>query len=214
MSTRCTVSVRKRPLLRIMKKTQWIAGVDEAGRGPLAGPVAVAVALVPHDFDWTLIAGVGDSKKVTPRNREVIFRRAKELRKVGSLDFHVALVSQNVIDRITITQAVRRGIDICFKKLNPHPAHTEVKLDGLLKAPAQFLIQETIVKGDAKECVIGLASILAKVTRDAYMVRCARTFPEYYFEVHKGYGTKEHCELIQTYGLSRMHRRTFCKRFL
>ena len=197
-----------------MKKKQWIAGVDEAGRGPLAGPVAVGVALVPPDFDWTLIPGVGDSKKVSPKNRGTIFRRAKELRKAGLLDFHVALVSPSVIDRINIARAVHRGIDICFKRLDPHPLHTTVKLDGLLKAPPAFLMQETIVRGDAKERIIGLASILAKVTRDAFMVRLAREFPEYGFEMHKGYGTKAHCARIRVQGLSSMHRRTFCRRFM
>jgi len=194
-----------------MKKKQWIAGVDEAGRGPLAGPVAIGVALVPLDFDWSLIPGVGDSKKVNPKNREAVFRRAQKLKKAGLLDFHVALVSERIIDRINIAQSVRKGIETCFKKLNPHPTRTHVKLDGLLTAPPAFRMQETIVKGDAKERVIGLASILAKVTRDTYMVRIARKFPEYGFEVHKGYGTRVHRACIRDKGLSSIHRVTFCR---
>ncbi len=197
-----------------MSKLKYIVGVDEAGRGPLAGPVAVGVALVPFDFDWGLIPGVGDSKKVSEKNREAIFLRAKELQKQGFLKYYVALISESVIDDKGITKAVAQGIAQCFSKLKCNPEETEVRLDGLLKAPEEFLIQETIIKGDQKEKVIGLASILAKVTRDAFMVRIAREYPQYGFDVHKGYGTLKHRNAILEHGLTEIHRKSFCKKFL
>ncbi len=196
-----------------MKNIQHIVGVDEAGRGPLAGPVAVGVALVPVDFDWVLIPGVGDSKKVSAENREAIFRRAKHLRTEGTLTFATALIPASIIDKIGITHAVQKGIVKCLEKLSPNPKTTMILLDGLLHAPEKYVHQETIIKGDAKEKVIGLASICAKVTRDAHMVRVARDYPEYLFDIHKGYGTKKHIEAILTHGLSPIHRRSFTKRF-
>jgi ribonuclease HII len=195
------------------QRPRFIVGVDEAGRGPLAGPVAVGVAVVPYDFDWRFIPGVGDSKQVKEQEREKVVKIARALRRTGVIDFHVALVPASTIDRIGITDAVRKGIDACFKKLKPNPKKTEVKLDGLLKAPKEFTNQETIIKGDAKEKVIGLASILAKVARDHHMVRVASDYPKYGFEIHKGYGTKKHQDAIARHGLSKIHRRSFCKKF-
>jgi ribonuclease HII len=192
-------------------KAEWLAGVDEAGRGPLAGPVSVGVAVVPLDFDWNLLPGVGDSKKVSPRNREIIFKEVQKLKRKGLLNFAVVLVSNTTIDRSNVSKAVRQGIDQCFKKLAPDPKSTSVRLDGLLKAPEAFFMQETIIKGDAKEKVIGLASILAKVTRDRFMVRKASEFPQYGFEIHKGYGTQMHRDAIRRYGVSTLHRASFCK---
>ncbi len=192
-----------------MTKIKSLVGVDEAGRGPLAGPVAVGVAVVPYDFDWNLIPGVGDSKKVTPKNREAIFRRTQSLKKEGVLEYAVILVSAKIIDTKGISYAVRLGIEKAFKKINAHPDTTDVKLDGLLKAPSEFIHQETIIKGDAKEKVIGLASIMAKVTRDKYMTTVALKYPEYGFEIHKGYGTKKHRACIQTLGVTPLHRVTF-----
>ncbi len=194
------------------QRVQFIVGVDEAGRGPLAGPVSVGVVVVPRDFDWATLPGVNDSKQVLPKQRERIFKAAQALRQEGKLDYAVALVSASRIDRIGITAAVRMCIQRCFDKLSPDPDRCEVKLDGLLKAPAEFHFQETIIKGDTKEKVIGLASILAKVTRDRVMVRYAEKFPQYFFAAHKGYGTELHCEAIQKHGLSPLHRLSFCKR--
>lgn len=196
------------------KRIGWIIGVDEAGRGPLAGPVAVGVAMVPAHFDWELIPGVGDSKKVSAKNREAIFRRAQKLKSSKVLDFHVALVSATIIDRIGIREAVQQGILRCLKVLSPDPEVVYVKLDGLLKAPAEFTYQETIIKGDAKEKTIGLASILAKVTRDTHMCKMAKKYPLYAFEVHKGYGTALHRAKIRQNGLSEAHRRSFTKNVL
>ncbi len=195
-------------------KIKNIVGVDEAGRGPLAGPVAVGVVIVPVNFDWNLIPGVGDSKKVSVKNREAIFHRAHELKKQGILNFAVSLIDAYTIDTIGITRSVALGIQNGFTELACDPETTDVKLDGLLKAPAEFMMQETIIKGDAKEKVIGLASILAKVTRDMHMVHVASDYPEYKFEIHKGYGTKVHREAIEKFGLSDIHRKTFCTRIV
>jgi ribonuclease HII len=108
---------------------------------------------------------------------------------------------------------VRHGISACFKKLDLDPQITDVRLDGLLKAPPEYVHQQTITKGDQKEKVIGLASIMAKVTRDAHMVKLAKRYPEYHFEIHKGYGTKMHRNIIELQGLSLVHRKTFTKNF-
>lgn len=197
-----------------MKKHKYIVGVDEAGRGPLAGPVAVGIACVPYDFNWRVLPHVGDSKKVSPRNREVVFKQALTLKKQGKLDFAVILINASVIDKKGITYAVKNGISRAFMKLKLNPKKVEVRLDGLLKAPEEYVNQQTIIKGDLKEKVIGLASIMAKVTRDRMMVRLARTYPEYSFEAHKGYGTKVHRSLIKTHGLSLIHRRSYTKRVL
>ncbi len=195
------------------KRITHIVGVDEAGRGPLAGPVAVGMVVVPVDFDWGLLLGGGDSKKVSAENRDAIFRRTRALARAGILAYTVSLVGASTIDRIGITKAVALGITRSFRKLAPDPRRTRVLLDGLLRAPEEFTEQETIIKGDAKEKVIGLASICAKVTRDAYMVRVARNYPAYGFDIHKGYGTKMHSDAIRAHGLTKIHRRSFTKRF-
>ena len=197
-----------------MKK--WLIGIDEAGRGPLAGPVAVGVVSVPFDFDWELIPGVGDSKQVAPNRREEVFRRAYIMRKQGMLNWRVSMVSSTVIDRKGISYAVRLCISRGLAALNENPKQCEVRLDGLLKAPEKFLHQETIIKGDASEPVIGLASILAKVTRDNYMrkISASPKFSAYEFELHKGYGTKKHRKIIAKIGLSSIHRRSFCSNLL
>lgn len=190
----------------------YLVGVDEAGRGPLAGPVAVGVVKVPHDFDWALIPGVGDSKRVAPKNREAIFRRAKELKAAGVLDFSVVLESAKVIDQRGIVPVITRAQAKAIKTLALDPVECLVLLDGSLTAPPEYT-QRTIIRGDASEPVIGLASILAKVTRDKYMERLAikPAFLPYEFTTHKGYGTKSHRRSIVEYGLSTEHRVSYCQ---
>ncbi len=198
---------------------KYIIGIDEAGRGPLAGPVAVGVVCVAHDFNWSLIEGVNDSKKLSEKKREAIYLRAKELQKEGELDFAVCLVSANTIDRIGIVPSIQKAMNQALAKIHRQGlctvqlADVLVKLDGGLRAPAEYVHQETIIKGDGKEKVIGLASIMAKVTRDRAMVVLSTKseFSKYGFEVHKGYGTKEHREAILKNGLSKEHRASFCQ---
>lgn len=202
-------------------------GIDEAGRGPLAGPVAVGVALVREDFDWDLIPGVNDSKQLKEKDREAIFLLAKQLKKEGRLDYAVSMVSAKVIDKKGIVYTVDLAMGRAIKRIEDNlrsrgPTSTSryekivVKLDGGLKAPEKFIYQETIIKGDSKEKVIGLASIMAKVTRDRYMTRRAKlaAYQPYNFAQHKGYGTKKHREAILKYGLSDLHRASYCKNLI
>ena len=204
--------------MKILKKNSirftHLVGVDEAGRGPLAGPVAVGVVVVPYCFDWELIPGVGDSKKVSPKNREAIFRRTKTLASQHILEYRVILVPSHRIDTKGISYTITYGIAQAFKKLTLDTETMQVLLDGLLKAPSSFTHQETIIKGDAQEKVIGLASIMAKVTRDTYMKKIAQKYPDYGFEKHKGYGTKTHCVAIKKFGPCVEHRRTFIQRIV
>ena len=202
-----------------MKRTKIkaIIGIDEAGRGPLAGPVAVGIALVPAGFDWKILPGVGDSKKVTSKNRLAIFEVAQKLQRQGRLHFKVVLVSSKIIDQIGIVPAIKRALERGLKEVIKQSQlgvdEVSIKLDGGLKAPSEYLQQETIIKGDTTELTIGLASIMAKVTRDKYMEKLALKpgFTAYGFSVHKGYGTKRHREAIAKIGLSKEHRQSFCR---
>jgi ribonuclease HII len=115
---------------------------------------------------------------------------------------------------MVLVMRLRKGIADGIKKLALNPKSSRVLLDGSLKAPEIFVDQETIIKGDGKEKIIGLASIMAKVTRDRYMVRVAKKYPRYQFEIHKGYGTRKHCDALERHGVSSLHRTSFCKRFL
>jgi len=188
-------------------------GIDEVGRGPLAGPVAVGVVKVPHDFDWNLIPGVTDSKKLTPERRAVIFARAKELRHLRLIDFAVSQVGAPAIDERGISHAIRLAMARGIARLELRPHNTSFRLDGSLYAPPVFT-QATIIKGDSLYPEIGLASIVAKETRDAYMRRIARRYNRYGFGEHMGYGTVAHRAAIRTYGLSPIHRVSYCKNSL
>jgi ribonuclease HII len=201
------------------KNISYVVGIDEAGRGPLAGPVAVGMVLVPYDFDWNLLPGVGDSKKVSEKNRERIYKEAMLLAKGGKLWCTVELGSAKAIDKLGIAVVIRDCIDKGLKEISTRRDleldwdTVEVKLDGSLRAPDYCAHQETIIKGDAKEQVIGLASILAKVTRDAYMCRLALkpVYVPYHFTQHKGYGTAAHRRTIAAQGLSPEHRVSYCR---
>lgn len=187
-----------------------LVGVDEAGRGPLAGPVAVGAVKIPIDFDWDLIPGVGDSKQIAAKKRKALFCRTANLRHQRQLDFAVAMVGSSVIDERGIVYAISIATVRCLKRLELEPASCHIRLDGSLQAPPSYS-QETIIRGDASEPVIGLASILAKVTRDRYMERMARYYPQYGFEQHMGYGTKAHRQAIVKYGKCPIHRVSYCK---
>jgi ribonuclease HII len=191
---------------------QFLIGVDEAGRGALAGPVAVGVAMVPIDFDFGMVPRVKDSKMLTPLARERIYALARNLQKEKLLDFKVAMVGAGMIDRIGITRAVALATARALSRLSCDPAHAEVRLDGLLSAPVHFIHQQTIIRGDQTEPVISLASIMAKVTRDRYMVCLAKRYPAYDLARHKGYGTLVHRTCIAKNGLSDLHRKYFCKK--
>lgn len=188
---------------------QWIVGVDEAGRGPLAGPVAVGVVAVPRHLDIKkAFPGVNDSKKLSEAVREELYAEALARAKAGEIRLCARLAGALYIDAHGIARAVRRGVWSGVRHV-AEPETCFVKLDGLLKAPPEYR-QETIIKGDALEPVISLASVVAKVRRDRLMKRLAAEFPQYGFEVHKGYGTRKHREAIGEFGLCALHRRSFC----
>lgn len=196
---------------------KYVVGIDEAGRGPLAGPVSVGVV-----FDFKLhtknqefldihFPKLKDSKKLSEKKREEFFKVLQRLKQEKEIDFAVALVPSSIIDTKGIVYAIQKGILGCLEKLKPSPKETEVLLDGGLKAPKEFEVQKTIIKGDEKEPVIALASIVAKVSRDHKMIEFAKEYPEYKFEVHKGYGTSLHREIISKKGTCPIHRVSFCK---
>ncbi len=184
---------------------QVICGIDEAGRGPLAGPVCAACVVLPKG---EVIEGVNDSKKLSEKKREALYDVIKE----QALDYSIAFASEKEIDEINILQATFLAMRRAFEGL------TKVKpdialIDGNAK-PGLSVTQRTVVKGDAKSANISAASILAKVTRDRYMLEMAQKYPQYQFEKHKGYGTKLHYEMIEKYGICEIHRKSFLKKIL
>ena len=186
----------------------FILGVDEAGRGPLAGPVAVGTVAVVEGFDFSVFTNLNDSKKLSEKRREAIFLVLQEEIKKGNVRAVVELVSAELIDRGGIAPAVRNAVQKGVRKLLPNPEEGKVYLDGSLKAPPEYA-QETVIGGDTLIPAIMLASVAAKVTRDRLMKKLALEYPQYEFEVHKGYGTKRHYELIKEHGPCDIHRKTF-----
>ena len=184
-----------------------VAGVDEAGRGPLAGPVVAAAAILPSRWAESglpaELTGLNDSKQLTESQREKYF---EFLTRCAEIEFGIALVDAGVIDEINILQATHRAMNDALAKLNPLPPHALV--DGrpvkTLRVP-----QTAIVKGDARSFSIATASVLAKVTRDRMMLAYAAQFPEYGFAEHKGYGTAKHLAAIGKFGACPIHRMTF-----
>ncbi len=194
-----------------MKK--WIVGVDEVGRGPIAGPVTVCVCAISKEcykkYDWH---GLTDSKKMTQKKREVWYQKAKILKKERRIFFAVISRSAKDVDRKGIQKTIRECIDEGFHLLNFSPKEVMVYLDGGLIAPQEYK-QKTIIKGDIKEKSISLASVIAKVSRDTYMTMQAKKYPSYGFEQHKGYGTSAHYEAIKKYGTVTIHRNTYLKKY-
>ncbi|MEK7602447.1 MAG: ribonuclease HII [Patescibacteria group bacterium] len=188
---------------------RFVVGVDEAGRGPLAGPVAVGIVCAPEGYDFLAVfPGLNDSKKLSEKKREALFALLQEELKKEALSVRVQLVSARLIDEGGIAPAVRNAVSLGVRKLLENPENGKVFLDGSLKAPPEYE-QETVIGGDALVPAIMLASIAAKVTRDRYMKKVASEFPQYGFEIHKGYGTKAHYEALREHGLCALHRTTF-----
>lgn len=189
---------------------QFIVGVDEAGRGPLAGPLAVGVVVAHKSFAIKeMFPGVADSKMLSEKKREELYALLVTYARQGLLRYTVIYVRAGTIDRIGLTRATRQAVHSGVRKLAPEVAGYKILLDGLLHAPQEYA-QETIIRGDATEPIISLASIAAKVQRDRLMKRLAKKYPKYGFEIHKGYGTKLHRKHIRTFGLSEAHRKSFC----
>lgn len=194
--------------------TRFLVGVDEAGRGPLAGPVAIGVVAVPANFSVRrAFPGLKDSKEISLNKREELYEMLRGRARAGELQFCVRYSHASTIDRLGLTRAVARATARGVRALAPEPTGVRVLLDGLLYAPQEYE-QKTIIGGDEKEPLIMLASIVAKVRRDRLMRRLALRYPGYAFEEHKGYGTKAHSRAIKKLGLSEIHRRSFCKSFL
>ena len=195
-----------------LKGTTSIAGIDEAGRGPLAGPVVVACVVMPRD---SMIEGVNDSKKVSEKKREKLYDLIIE----EALGYGVGIISQEEIDRINILNATKEGLTNAIKDLekdlkqkNREFEKPEIILvDALTKIDTDHIPYKSIIKGDAKSYSIAAASIIAKVTRDRIMRQWAEVYPMYGFEKHKGYGTAMHISAIKEYGLCPLHRRSFVK---
>lgn len=187
-----------------------IVGIDEAGRGPLAGPVSVACVAICSGAVSKAFPKTRDSKKLSPKRRDEWFEEIMRLKKEGALSYAVKLVGARTIDSKGISFAIRQGITTILNTINV-PKNTRILLDGGLKVPEKYRNQKTIIKGDEKELPIALASIVAKVTRDRFMVRAAKKYPVYGFEIHKGYGTKRHIQVVHKKGMTPLHRKTFCK---
>ncbi len=181
------------------KGYKFIAGVDEAGRGPLAGPVCAAAVILPEGVS---IDGINDSKKLSEKKREKLFDVIIET----ALAYSIQFVEPNVIDDINIRQATSLAMHTAVESLSQKADY--VIIDGNDKI-AYDIPYEYLIKGDAKSQSIAAASILAKVSRDRLMVELDKKYPEYGFAKHKGYGTKDHMESIQKYGVSEVHRKSF-----
>ncbi len=193
-----------------MSGCNFIIGVDEVGRGPLAGPVAVGAVLFTPDFDKTLLDGVRDSKLVSEKKRERWAVSAQEWELAGIIRTVVEFASAQEIDTFGISKIIANLVARAIQKLAPEAGGVHILLDGSLHAPNKYS-QETIIHGDALHPEISLTSIIAKVQRDRMMVNLAQQFPQYGFEKHKGYGTKAHLDAIKIHGLCELHRRSFCK---
>lgn len=192
-----------------------LVGVDEAGRGPLAGPIAVAVLCVRrgHREKKKLFKGIRDSKKFSERQREAWFARFKTLKRAGTINYAVAFSGAGAIDAHGIVGATKRALARALKKLVVEPDRAEILLDGSLFAPRKYMHQKTFIRGDDRIPIIAAASIIAKVLRDRKMKRLAKRYPEYGFDVHKGYGTREHYEALKKHGPCIIHRRSFLRTF-
>ena len=182
---------------------QVICGVDEAGRGPLAGPVCAAAVILPKHLEIPVLT---DSKKLTDKKRRELFPLIQE----QAVAYGIGLASQEEIDEINILQATFLAMERALSQLNVRP--DMVLIDGNRERDFGVPVQ-TVIKGDSLSANIAAASILAKVTRDNLMMELAQQYPQYGFEIHKGYGTKAHYEALRQYGASPIHRRSFLKKF-
>lgn len=180
---------------------QYIAGIDEAGRGPLAGPVVAAAVILDPKI---IIPGINDSKKLSEARREYLYDEiCSKAVSVG-----IGIVDERIIDEINIRQATLMAMEMAVNKLNIKPNCLLIDAEKLINMP---IPQISIIKGDSLSISIAAASIIAKVTRDRILKEYDKKYPEYGFGKHKGYGTKQHIEAIRTYGLLPIHRRSFTK---
>ena len=187
------------------KGVEYIAGIDEAGRGPLAGPVVVASVIMPKD---SMIEGVNDSKKVSEKKREKLY----DIILDEAISYGIGIIYQDEIDKINILQATKKGLTEAVEQMKIKP--NLIMVDALTGIDTLGIPYKSIIKGDAKCYSISAASIIAKVTRDRIMRQMDEIYPEYGFAGHKGYGTAKHIAAIKEYGLCKIHRRSFTKNFV
>lgn len=184
---------------------KYIAGIDEAGRGPLAGPVVVGIAIMKPD---SFIEGVNDSKKLSEKKREQLYEQIIS----EAIDWAVGIVDQKEIDEINILNATKKALHMAISNLKVNP--DRILVDALEHIDTYGIPYTSIIKGDAKIYSISVASIIAKVTRDRIMQKYDEIYPEYGFSGHKGYGTAKHIQAIKEYGPCSLHRKTFIKKFV
>lgn len=189
----------------MFKGCKYIAGIDEAGRGPLAGPVCVASVIMPLDED-SIIEGINDSKKLSEKKRDLLYDKIME----RAIAYHIELVDEETIDKINILNATKVGMMVCINELSIKP---DVVLIDAVKIDSD-VETVSIIKGDQLSYSIACASILAKVTRDRLMLEIDKEYPEYGFAKHKGYGTKAHIEALKKYGKCPRHRNSFIGHFV
>lgn len=187
------------------KGYKLVAGIDEAGRGPLCGPVVAAAVILKDD---EIIEGVNDSKKLSEKKREELY----DVIISKALAYGIGISDVDTIEEINILNATKEAMKKAVDSLKIKPDF--VIIDGNQKVPQIEEKQETIVKGDSKSLSIACASIIAKVTRDRMLIEYDKKYPNYGFAKHKGYGTKQHIEAIQKYGITKIHRPSFCKKFI
>jgi ribonuclease HII len=204
-------------ILVLGQEFQYFVGIDEVGRGPVAGPVFVCALMVKASKIDEIVENAGlplrDSKKLTEKMREKWFEKIKEFKTKGFLKYAVVSAAAGEIDKKGISVCIKACCEAATLKLKPEKDETKIFLDGGLKISGDF-VQETIIKGDENIPVISLASIVAKVLRDREMKKLSADYPGYFLEKNKGYGTKDHLEAVKKYGLTEFHRRSFLKRFL
>ncbi len=187
------------------KNITYICGIDEAGRGPLAGPVVVGAVILPED---SFIEGVNDSKKVSEKKREKLY----DIITSEAIAYSVGIVDQKTIDEINILNATKLGVKLALEGLKQKP--DVIMVDALNNMDTLGIPYISVVKGDAKNYCIAAASIIAKVTRDRIMRQWDEVYPIYGFSKHKGYGTAEHIRIIKENGPCVLHRKTFIKNFV
>ena len=186
----------------IEKAGGLLAGVDEAGRGPLAGPVCTAAVILPPHPE---LCGLNDSKKLSEKRREALYEQIIQ----QAIAYQIVMVGPETIDQINILQATMLGMKQALEALAPQPALALI--DGN-RCPDTLIPTRALVKGDATSACVAAASILAKVTRDRYMIKLGQEYPQYQFEKHKGYPTKLHYQLIEQYGIQPFYRKSFLKK--
>lgn len=216
----CADSIAAQPVLCYIDKVKekskkWIIGIDEVGRGPLAGPVYVcAVAIEQTDYKKSRWVGLTDSKKLSAKVREKWHARALELEQNGIIRIGIASRTALQIDTKGITQCIRDCIRDILGQLAIKPSNVLVLLDGGLKAPEEYVFQKTIIKGDQKHRIISLASVVAKVVRDRYMDTQSKKYAQYNWQTNKGYGTKEHVAGLVKHGTTPLHRKSYLSKIM